>query len=320
MTEPAGAVRAHVSGLLRAWGSFWFAPRSTATLGLLRIAYGVVMVVWALTLLPDATTLLGADGVVPAQPDGGVRVGLLARTTSDTAVLAVVLGLAASAACLALGAFTRTSGIATFVLLLSITRRDPWITNSGDALLRHLAFYLMFTPAGAALSVDRWRRDRDRFWIAPMRTQWGLRLVQLQTSVIYLFTVFEKVQGDDWVEGSALAKVWRAGDLIRFGVPSFVRDSLLLSNLATYGTLVVELALGTLIWNRRARPYVIVAGMLLHLGIEVTMALGFFSTAMFLLYLSFLSPERADTLTLAVQGRFGRSRFVPLRRLAAAGR
>ena len=60
-------------------------------------------------------------------------------------------------------------------------------------------------------------------------------------------------------------------------MPSFVTDSVLLTEMATYGTLVVELAIGVLVWHRVARPWVLGVGVLLHLSIEVTLAVGFFS-------------------------------------------
>ena len=70
--------------------------------------------------------------------------------------------------------------------MVSFEHRAPSIWNSGDGLLRILYFFLMLAPAGASLSVDRWRRARDRFWEFPARAPWALRLVQIQVSVVYL--------------------------------------------------------------------------------------------------------------------------------------
>jgi len=47
------------------------------------------------------------------------------------------------------------------------------------------------------------------------------------------------------------------------------------------------------VWNRRLRPWVLLAGALLHLGIEYSVRVGFFSLAMLTLYLAFLNPEWA---------------------------
>ena len=81
----------------------------------------------------------------------------------------------------------------------------------------------------------------------------------------------------------------------------------------TYGTLAVEFSLGVLIWNRRLRPYVLVAGIGLHLSIDLTMRIGFFSWAVFVAYLAFVPPDRAEQVVAWV-----RSRQVDRRRLARA--
>ena len=49
-----------------AWERFWFEPLSTATLVLVRTAFGLLVFLWALSALPDATALFGPDGVLAA--------------------------------------------------------------------------------------------------------------------------------------------------------------------------------------------------------------------------------------------------------------
>lgn len=293
MSEPVGPTPQGRSA--SGWDAFWFAPRPTSTLALFRIVYGLVVFLWALAYLGDARALLTSGGVLPEHPEGRLlRTGVLELFTSDLAALAVVGGLALVGLLLALGVMTRVMSVVNFVLLLSITRRNPDVINSGDSLLRHFGFFLMFAPAGAALSWDRWRSHRETFWEIPWRAPWAHRLIQIQVSFLYLFSTYAKAQGQDWVSGTALAEVWRAGDLVRFDVPLPIYDSLLMSNLASYATMLAELALATLIWNRRARPYVIAVGLLLHLGIETTLAVGFFSTVACTGYLAFIPEERAS--------------------------
>jgi hypothetical protein len=71
---------------------------------------------------------------------------------------------------------------------------------------------------------------------------------------------------------------------------------LLLVNLATWGTLALELALGVLVWNRRLRPWVLAAGVIMHMMIMITIAMAFFSLAMFVLYLAWISPDTVERL------------------------
>jgi hypothetical protein len=166
-----------------------------------------------------------------------------------------------------------------------------------------IALYLALAPAGAALSLDRARRARERFWEFPARAPWALRLMQVQLSVIYLATAWTKMRGTTWNDGTAVSYALRVGDLERFPVPHLLTDSVLVTNLMTYGTLATEVALGVLVWNRRARPWVLGLGVALHLGIDYSMRVGFFTFAMLVLYLAFVPPETASRAILAMRER-----------------
>jgi hypothetical protein len=308
-----------VSGLLDAWDRFWFRPVPTSTLGVFRIAYGLVLTVWTLTLLPDATSFFASDGVLAEHSSDGWRWSLLFLDDSHAAVLGLMGALLVAAVCVMVGYRTRLATVVAFLLLVSLRWRNIWVMNGGDSLLRHIGFFMMLAPAGAALSVDRWRTAKDRFWSHPLRAPWALRLIQIQISVVYLFTVWLKAQGERWNAGTAVSDSLRVGDLVRFELPWAITDSLLIANLLTYGTLAAELALAVLIWPRATRPYVIAVGVALHLFIEVTLSLGFFSIVMIMAYISF-SPEDVTSRYLErVRASLSGSRRPWLQRIGAAG-
>jgi len=222
--------------------------------------------------------------------------------------------------CLALivGWHSRLASIVVFVAMISFQRREPYILNSGDVVLRVTAFFLMFAPTGAALSVDRWRSARERFWESPLRAPWALRLMQVQLSVIYLSAVWAKLQGDSWNNGTAVYYAFTVNHIHRLPIPGFILDSELIVNLLTYGTLVIEAAIGILVWNKAARPYVLAAGVLLHLGIDYAILVVFFSYAMFVCYTTFVLPEWLDEKVGALRARLARSEVGPLRAIASA--
>lgn len=285
------------------WNRFWFAPQSTAPVEVIRIVFGVLATAWMLSLVPVLDPFFGADGVITARqlPAGGWTLFTLTLGTPFVWVMWVA-GLLAAVA-LTVGFRTRVAALVVFVVMMSVTRSAPLAFNAGDALLRILAFYVLLMPAGSAVSVDRWRADRANVWSFPRRAPWALRLAQIQLSVIYISTVWEKAGGAHWRDGTAVSYAVRIGEVSRVPVPSFVTDSLLLTQLATYGTLAGELAVGVLVWNRTARPYVLAIGVLLHLSIELTLAVGFFSMAIVTLYLAFLPPERAEQVLRWVRDR-----------------
>lgn len=288
------------------WNRFWFAPTATSTLAVVRVAYGSLLLAWSLSLAFDLAAFFSGRGLLPESPRAGWNWSLLALFPSDGAVTALYAVLVASAVCVAIGFRTRLATVVALVAMLSFQRRTPFLFNGGDMLLRIIGLYLVLAPAGAALSVDRWRRHRHRFWEFPSRAPWALRLIQLQLSVVYLFTVWEKLRGKTWNDGTAVSYALRVDELVRFPVPSWLSESLLAANVLTFGTLAVEVALAFLVWNRRARPWVLAAGVLLHASIEVTMGLGFFSATLLVAYLAFVPADVMTARVLAVRRRCSR--------------
>jgi hypothetical protein len=264
--------------LAHAWNRFWFAPQATSSLALLRIAFGSLTVMWAMNLAPDVDTFLAPNGLV----DGHGAAPL------------VLAGLVLAATGVAVGFYTRLSCATVLLCLLWIDRINPLIWNSGDVLLRHVALFLTLAPAGDALSVDRWRRDRDRFWDFPSRAPWALRLVQIQLVLMYIVTVVAKLQGASWRSGEAVSYILRVPEDARFALPTAITAAPLGAGVLTYGTLAVEAAIPLLIWNRRLRPFVLGVGAFFHLAIAVTLRVGLFSWIVLVTYLAFVPPESAS--------------------------
>jgi uncharacterized membrane protein YphA (DoxX/SURF4 family) len=301
---------------LASWDRFWFAPESTSTLAVVRIAFALVVLGWTAALGHDLVAFHSRSGVLPEQPDldqvvGPGAWGLLGTFESDGALLATYLALFVAALMLLVGLKTRLAAVVVFIGLMALTRRNVWVLDSGDPLIRSIAFFLMLAPSGAALSLDRRfaaRRGRAEPGPFPLRAPWALRLMQIQLSVLYLSAVWFKVGGETWRDGTAVSYALRIENLQRFPLPDALTTSELASNVLTFGTLAVELALGLLVWNRRLRPWVLLAGVGLHLGIDYAIRVGFFSYAILVLYLAFVPPETMDRWLLALRSRLDRLR------------
>ena len=287
------------------WNRFWFTPVETSTLALYRIAVGIVVLGWTLALAPSLYAFYSRDGILPTYPDyeGTLAWGLLEWFPGNAAVTILYFALLLASICVVAGFATRIATLIVFVCMVSFAHRNPWVLNSGDLLVQLLVFYLLLAPAGDGLSVDRWlRRDRD-FWDFSQRAIWPLRLVQVQVSILYLAAVWDKVRGSTWNDGTAVSYALRIGDLERLPIPGFVTDSLILANLMTFGTLAVEFALAVLVWNRVLRPWVLLLGVMLHLGIDYGVRVGFFSWAVLVAYVAFIPPERARAFILGTRDR-----------------
>ena len=294
-----------------AWNTFWFEPVSTAPLAVFRIAFGLIMLAWSVSLLPELSALFMRRGILPEQPpysgDLSAAWGVLGIAPSKPAVIALAVAMIVASLCLLSGLVSQLASAVLFIGLLSFQRRNPFVVNSGDVLLRIVAFYLIFAPSGAALSLAGFLGNRRAFWTFPARAPWAMRLIQIQLSIVYLVAVWTKVRGTTWNNGLAVSYALRIEDIERFPVPAFVTHSTLISNVFTYGTLALELSLAILVWNRRLRPWVLLAGLSLHLGIEYSIRVGFYGFAIVSMYLLFVPEARMEAAVAAVRRRISRA-------------
>lgn len=292
------------------WTRFWFQPQETSTLGLFRIAYGLLVTLWTISLLPNLFAFFGDDGILPQYPkDGAAAWGVLELSTGTPLLITVFVALLVSAMALTVGFHSRIAALVVWVCVLSFTHRNPLIGNSGDELIGNVALFLSLAPSGTSLSLDRLRNvGRDRFWEFPARAPWALRLVQIQLSVVYLSAVWDKVQGEMWRNGTAVSYALRIADVGRMPTPGFITHSVVISELMTYGTLALELSLGILVWNRLARPWVLTLGIVMHLGIDVSILVGFFSFMMIVCYLSFVPDQTASRRVIQARDWYLRRR------------
>lgn len=279
-----------------AWERFWFQPASATTLALVRILFGITLLGWTLSMLPDLMAFFSdsSHGMLPLAHSASAGWSVFRWFGSDAAIWVGWLLLVVASVAIIVGFFPTPAALVGWMLVVSFQHRNQYLLNSGDFVVRDLALLLALCPSGAALSIDRWRRvGRERFWQAPTVPQWGLRLIQIQASLVYFFSFWNKT-GMGWRGGSATSTAWRLTDLQRFAVPDALVHNLWLSTLVSWGTLGVELSLGVLVWNRRWRKWALLGGLLLHVGIDLTILVGFFSWAMVAALTSFVPPEVGD--------------------------
>ena len=77
-------------------------------------------------------------------------------------------------------------------------------------------------------------------------------------------------------------------------------------NVATYGTILIELAYPFLIWQRRTRPYLLADALLLHVMFAILMGLFYFSFVMMMGHMSFVYPEWLTRLGASLEAQVRR--------------
>jgi hypothetical protein len=296
------------SGFTGAWNDLVFAERDPRLAGVLRIGYGVLLLINLVMWAPDLRLWFSESGVMPLSAAREI-INEHAPTVLGWSQAAWWLWLCygvliASAVLLTVGWHTRIQAIIVLIALTSFQDRNYAIVDGEDTLFRLFAFYLAVCPAGWAFSLDA-RRRKQRGIALPPPIPWGLRLFQIQMSVIYLSSAIEKSLGTDWTSGTALYYVSRLHDSFgKLPVPALLFETLWITKLLTWSVLVMEWALPVLLWVKRTRRVAIVVAIVFHLSIEYTMNLFLFHWLMILGLLSF--------------AEFDELRWPPWRRAAAA--
>jgi len=183
-----------------------------------------------------------------------------------------------------------------------------------DLILAALLVILCVAPIGRALSLDRVRavreakRDNFNAAPAPYTSVWAgacIRLMQIQMATLFFFSAVSKIRGDDWWNGDAMWVVFGTYDFYNRFLLSLFASHYWLVNVATYGTLLVEIAFPFLIWQRATRPYLLAAAVLLHVQIGIFMGMPYFSFVMIMGHMSFLRPEWLARLAAAWKHNIG---------------
>ena len=285
------------------WNKFWFEPTSPVAMGIFRILFGLIILEdFVVHLLPDFALFYLTNSLIPIKDMIGLFWGpellfdaMLILPHGDQYIWGTYWVLVIAAVCLTLGLFTRFSAWTVFFLLMSFSSHFELNQNSGDNYIRIVAMCVALSNCGDALSLDNLRKSLRKDWRvtgfgARLSAPWAQKLIMVQLCIAYFHTWYCKIKGDHWNDGTAVYYAVRYDDLIRFPLPHFF-DQLPVYQVLTWGTLLVEFSLWSLIWFRPTRYWVLLIGISLHLGIEYCMNLPMFEWAFMCTYILFVYPE-----------------------------
>lgn len=277
------------------WLNFFFKERPVEGIAIFRILLGLLALV---TFIQDTIVMHDLWG-----PYGLQSVSTMAKNysfpilsifqylnlTPELLIFLVSLQIL-SLIFFTIGYKTRLSSILSFILMVSFHQRNINILSSSDLLMRILFMYMVFAPAANAYSIDSWLAKIKGSPLKREYASWTLRLIQIQIAVVYVSTVIAKAKGITWLDGSAVYYATRLEDFTRFSVP-LVLDWKWSLALITWSTLIVELALGTLIFVDEFRKPLIVLGLVFHLGIEYMMSIPTFEWLMIICLMAMFKIE-----------------------------
>ena len=311
------------AALGRAWSRIWFQSRPTSPLEITRIGIGAALLVNYGLATPYLFDFWGEHGWVPRalvlrDANPWMQSVFFHFTATWQWILFHALFLFC---CGALMLGWQTSWVKWLVLVgqISYDRRNPTFVYGVDQIVMCLLLILCLAPIGRALSLDRVRAVRAaklrnlEAVLPPYASPWAgacKRLMQIQMAVLFFYSGLAKVRGDDWWHGDALWLVFTMNEYYNRVLLDVLASNYWLVNLATYGTILVEIAFPFLIWQRRTRPYMLAAAIFLHVQIAVFMGMPYFSFVMIMGHMSFLRPTWLTRLGAAWKRKTGEMEMI----------
>jgi predicted DCC family thiol-disulfide oxidoreductase YuxK len=306
------------AALERVWSRIWFQDTPTSPLELARIGIGAALLFHYALATPHLFEIWGDAGWAPRE-----RV----LENHDPWVQSIFFYFGAPwqlvafhgfflLCCAAFMVGWRTSWVKWVVLIgqISYDHRNPMLAYGVDWILANLLFILCLAPIGRALSLDRVREIRAakaqnlEARLPPFSSPWTgacTRLMQIQVAVLFFYSGITKLGGEDWWNGDAVWNVFIIDEYYSRIVLDVLASHYWLVNIATYATVLIEIAFPFLIWQRSTRPYMLAASVLLHLMFAVLMALYYFSIVMVMGHMSVVRPEWLTRLGAAWKRHMG---------------
>lgn len=286
----------NLQDIIDSWNSFFFDPNySSLSLGAFRIVLGLLCFLNFLLQVKDGRKYFGVDGFFNVKDF--LNTNFYKNRFSLFRYLPYVNGsvyfllffMMVASLCLCVGFYSRLSSLIVFLGLISLGHRNAAVCSSGDAILRIFTFLMIFSRAGNVLSLDAYLSGSSL--INDSGAPWVQRLMQIQVSIIYFYSMIVKLNNSElWKNGTASYYVMQNRAHTAEILPKFFLSQPFVQ-LATYGTLIIEFMTSTLIWIKEFRPYCIVAGLCLHMGLELCIRIQLFGYSMMALLVLFMSPE-----------------------------
>jgi len=302
-----------------------FEPGSPMPLCLFRIAFGLVLLEYCVILAPELVAYFSdTNGILRLKTlqhvfDIPVINLVAALPPGDSWLIAFFAVFTLACLCVTLGLFSRVSIILVYLGLVSFLHRNIFVHHGGEHLLSIAAFWMMFAPIDAALSLDRlwFNKASGDSGLQPC-SLWALKAYTFQFVLIYWQASLSKLAAPSWWDGTAMYYVFRHLEFARFPVP-LIPQNLLLLKLTTWSAVFAESLGWTLIWFKETRYPVLLALLALHLGIDYSMNIPIFEHIMIASLLIFIPGEDAERFVAWVKGRlskFFRPKSVPQPKVA----
>lgn len=270
--------------------SYWHGDVRSDRLSLYRAGLGALLCAESLGRLPYAAELFSSDGFHEGY--------WAAHAPSPAVAYALAAMLVVTSAAMTLGFWSRLSTALTAALWGGLWAIDQINEKALHTLVVVVMAMLVTGDPGARFSLDdRLRMKRGAPRAPETACAMPLRLLQLHFAQVYFFAGVVKIFAAGWSTGAILSMSLAS----RWATPAGLWLSTRLPDVALralgLGTILFELLAPFLLFVSWARPWVIAVGLCFHLGIQLSLGIGYLGAHFILALLVLFSSE--ETIAMA---------------------
>lgn len=256
---------------------------------LFRILFGLYLAFHFAELTPYAVELFSSVGILK-DPSLNFTAGLFPNPLAlDLPGWLVTGSVAALAGCaLLFAAGVKRNGMALLLWFgwTALFHRNNLISNPSIPYVGLLLLLSLLVPGGEPLSFGS---PRNASWAMP---KWVFRAAWILLAAGYTFSGFTKLSSPSWIDGTAISYLLQ-NPLAR---PGLLRDLMIAMpdpflKVLTWGTLAAELTFAPLALWSRARPWIWLAIVSMHLGIVLVVNFTDLSVGMLMIHAFTFDPE-----------------------------
>lgn len=198
-----------------------------------------------------------------------------------------------------LGVFPRISALVLFFLLLIFKFRNIFLLDGGDNIITAILPLFLFINSESLIASYNKLKEKlsinNNFYVHQAHKLFVFSIM-LQICIVYLFAGLHKLQGEVWINGTALYYILNTEDFSAYAINEYITQSPIIVNFLTWFTIAFQLSFPFLVWLPKTRKAVLILGILLHLGIFVMMRIDNFSFIMLASYAIFFTDGEYELL------------------------
>ncbi len=204
------------------------------------------------------------------------------------------------------GVFKRVTGILLYICLFILRQRNGFILDGSDNIMDVTLPFLIIADSYNYFVYDvnfiKKIQIKNHYFelIKNYIKSTAVFGFMIQICFVYFFTGLAKVQGDLWLNGTAIYYTMRVEEFraTSWNIPLTESHYFVVFN--TYFTLFWEGAFAFLIWFKQTKMVIIFCGIIVHFGIWLFMRIDNFSWIMIGTYSVFISNQEYVTLNCKI--------------------